>query len=93
MKRWKTAFALLLLAASPAAASEPDEDRGVGRGARVAFDLVLMRPFDVVHAAAGLAVAPAAYLIAAPIGATRQVTDLSVRDPMRRAFRRPLGEL
>ena len=87
--------ALTLLGWAPAQASESAESSGwesanrIGRGA---FDLVLLRPLQLVQVVAHVAVFVPAYPMSLPFGGGEDVLDLCITEPIAR-FTRPLGEL
>lgn len=93
--RWLAlgAALLLLAAAGPAHAAGPAERSGPEHAGRVGFDLLILRPLNLVTTAVSLVGAAVAYPVALPFGGQDHVVDYLVRDPVERTFRRPLGDL
>ena len=101
-RMWRSEFArtvgvgaaLALLATSgPARASGPDGRTGPEHAARVGFDLMILRPLNVVTTAVSLVGAALAYPVALPFGGQDHVVEYLVKNPVDRTFRRPLGDL
>jgi hypothetical protein len=68
----------------------PERDPG---WVRMGWDLVFMRPFDLVGLGAGAVFWPIAYPVSRVVGGSEVVQDACLRFPFERTFRRPLGEL
>jgi hypothetical protein len=83
----------LLVASGPAHAVGPDEGTGAEHVGRVGFDLLILRPLNLVTTALSLVCAAVAYPVALPFGGEDHVVDYLVRNPVDRTFRRPLGDL
>ena len=88
----RLSLALVVLSAAPAAAEPPAKESGLEDGARKAYDLVVMRPLNLVTTAVSLAGAVVAYPVAWPFGGEDQVVEYLVKEPIERTFRRPLGD-
>jgi hypothetical protein len=81
-----------LLLAAPAAAeglvagleSEP---------VRKGYDLVVLRPLDLIRFVSGAVFFPVAYPVSLVTGGSDFVLDVCIGLPFDRTFRRPLGEL
>lgn len=88
-----TLVVLALFVSGAAAAAEGGPDPRPN-GLRIAYDLVLIRPLDLVQVATHVAFFPFAYpfSLAAGAAASDFVFDVCVSQPVDRAFRRPLGE-
>lgn len=93
-----------LAAASPAAAlppsqnsapttEAPQDSAGFERVSRIGFDLLILRPLDLVTTTVSLVGAVVAYPIALPFGGQGHVVDYLIKDPIDRTFRQPLGDL
>jgi hypothetical protein len=81
-------------AGGPASTTEPSMDAvGFERVSRVGFDLLILRPLEVIATTVSLAGALVAYPFALPFGGAGHVTDYLVKDPIDRTFRQPLGDL
>jgi hypothetical protein len=88
--------ALALLAPAPSQALEGPEQsawthaNNVGRGA---FDLVILRPLQLVQVVLSAAVFVPAYPVSLLFDGDDDVLELCITEPVERAFRRPLGDL
>ena len=87
------AVVMALLAAPAAARAEGSELEQAERAGRVGFDLLVLRPLNLVTTAISLAGAAVAYPVAWPFGGQDHVVEYLVERPVDRTFRRPLGEL
>ena len=83
----------LLATAGPSRALGPDEGTGAERAGRVGFDLLILRPLNLVTTVVSLVGAAIAYPVTLAFGGEDQVVDYLVKDPVDRTFRRPLGDL
>ena len=90
--RWALVV-LALFVSGAAAAAEGDPDPRPN-GLRIAYDLVLIRPLDLVQMATHVVFFPFAYPFSLVAGASASdfVLEACVSQPVDRAFRRPLGE-
>jgi hypothetical protein len=87
---------LALLAPAPSVASEDPEQSGWARAdsvGRTAFDLVILRPLQLVQVALSAAVFVPAYPVSLLFDAGEDVLEICISEPVERAFRRPLGDL
>jgi len=88
--------ALALLGPAPALSLEDPEQSGLMRANRVgrqAFDLVILRPLQLVQLAVSAAVFVPAYPVSLLFDGDEDVLELCITEPVERAFRRPLGDL
>ena len=89
-------IALALLGAVPALSVENPEQSGWTRAnstGRKAFDLVILRPLQVVQVAVSAAVFVPAYPVSLLLDGDEDVLEICITEPVERAFRRPLGDL
>lgn len=85
---------IALVSASPASAEPPPPaSTGFERASRIGFDLLILRPLNLVTTTLSLAGALVAYPVALPFGGQDHVVDYLVTDPIERTFRQPLGAL
>jgi hypothetical protein len=88
--------ALALLGPAPTLALDDPHQSGwaranhVGRGA---FDLVILRPLQLVQVVVSAAFFVPAYPVSLPFGGGDDVLELCITEPVERAFTRPLGDL
>jgi hypothetical protein len=90
------ATALALLAPAPTLALEDPEQSGWTRAnsvGRTAFDLVILRPLQLVQVAVSAAVFVPAYPVSLLFDGEADVLEICITEPVDRAFRRPLGDL
>jgi hypothetical protein len=87
---------LALLGPAPALGLEDPEQSGWARAndvGRTAFDLVILRPLQVVQVAVSAAVFVPAYPVSLLFDGDEDVLEICITEPVERAFRRPLGDL
>ena len=78
---------------SAGATQSPADSAGFERVSRIGFDLLILRPFNLVTTTLSLAGAVIAYPVALPFGGQGHVVDYLIKDPIDRTFRQPLGAL
>jgi hypothetical protein len=75
------------------ATGSPADSVGFERASRIGFDLLILRPLNLVTTTLSLAGAVVAYPVALPFGGQGHVVDYLIKDPIDRTFRQPLGAL
>lgn len=88
--------ALALMGPAPTLALDDPEQSGWARANRVgrgAFDLVILRPLQLVQVVVSAAFFVPAYPVSLPFGGGDDVLELCITEPVERAFTRPLGDL
>jgi hypothetical protein len=88
--------ALALLGPAPALGLEESEQSGWARAndvGRTVFDLVILRPLQVVQVAVSAVVFVPAYPVSLLFDGDEDVLEICITEPVERAFRRPLGDL
>ena len=109
MQSRSSAIVVLALAASLAAGPARADSHEAGGGGssqieyreadrdpgwlKKSWDLVFMRPFDLVALGAGAVFWVIAYPVAHYVGGATEVTEACISFPFERTFQRPLGQL
>jgi hypothetical protein len=89
-------IALVLLGPAPALSAEDSDHSAWARAndaGRAAFDLVILRPLQVVQVAVSAVVFVPAYPVSLLFDGGEDVLEICITEPVERAFRRPLGDL
>jgi hypothetical protein len=87
------ALLALLATAAPVSAEAGSDRTSPEHAGRVGFDLLILRPLNLVTTAVSLVGAAIAYPVALPFGGQDHVVEYLVKNPVDRTFRRPLGDL
>jgi len=88
--------ALAMMASVPSLAEEgPEQSRWTRANdvGRTAFDLVILRPLQILQVAVSAVVLVPAYPAGLLFDAGDDVLEICITEPVDRAFRRPLGDL
>jgi hypothetical protein len=84
---------LALLPPAPALSVEDPEQSRANSTGRQVFDLVVLRPLQVVQVAVSAAIFVPAYPVSLLFDGGEDVLEICITEPVERAFRRPLGDL